>query len=198
MRILVTQRVEVVAGYGERRDCLDQQWTVLLERLSMQCIPVPNYARAAEFASFADGMILTGGNDLVGLPEATNTAPERDALETELVKIALERGLPVLGVCRGLQFLNCFFGGTLAPIANHTATRHPLQGSFTGPVNSFHNFAVERLGHGLQPLASAPDGSVEAFAHQHHRLQAVMWHPERESNFPDLDWIGQFFRGSNP
>ena len=94
MRILVTQRVEVVAGYGERRDCLDQQWTVLLERLSMQCIPVPNYARAAEFASFADGMILTGGNDLVGLPEATNTAPERDALETELVKIALERGLP--------------------------------------------------------------------------------------------------------
>ncbi|MGE0495170.1 MAG: gamma-glutamyl-gamma-aminobutyrate hydrolase family protein [Vulcanimicrobiota bacterium] len=198
MRIVVTQRVEVVASYGERRDCLDQQWTVLLAQLSMQCIPVPNRARAGDFAALADGLILSGGNDLADLPGGTNTAPERDALEGELAQACLERGLPVLGVCRGLQFLNCFFGGSLAAITDHTATRHPLEGLFTGPVNSFHNFALGRLGEGLQPVASAPDGSIEAVRHTHHRLQAVMWHPEREPNFPDRDWLEQFFRGSKP
>lgn len=198
MRIVVTQRVEVVAGYGERRDCLDQQWTVLLEQLSMQCIPIPNRGRAGVFADLADGIILSGGNDLADLPGGTNTAPERDALERELVQTCLERGLPVLGVCRGLQFLNGFFGGNLTRIADHAATRHPLQGAFLGPVNSFHNFAIERLGEGLQPLATAPDGSIEAVRHHHHRLQAVMWHPEREPDFPDLGWIDQFLRGSKP
>ena len=81
MRIAITQRVEVVASHGERRDCLDQQWAPFLEELGLVALPVPNNLRSPEQwldGQGVDGVVLTGGNDLSVLVDGRNQARERD------------------------------------------------------------------------------------------------------------------------
>lgn len=198
-RIGVTQRVEVVESYGERRDCLDQQWAVLLASLGLSLVPVPNCLEnpAAWLTELGlDGFILSGGNDLSSLPDASRPAPERDRTEEAVLEHAEEQRLPVLGVCRGFQFMNAHLGGRLVPVEGHVASRHgvtpvpaePLFAGF-GDVNSFHDWGV--LGEGLAgeliPGAHCADGTVEAARHRTLPWVCVMWHPERESPFLEAD-----------
>lgn len=210
-RIGVTQRVESLPGRDERRDCLDQRWAALLAGLYIDAVPVPNslddvedWARRQRL----QGLLLTGGNDLGGLPQATNAAPERDATEARLLGWAADAGLPVLGVCRGLQLINHHFGGRQSRVEGHVAVHHdlttepsePLFGPYTR-VNSFHDWAVrpDELAEGLTALAHAPDGTVEAFRHERLGWLAIMWHPEREDPFlpVDLDLVRTVFDTSD-
>lgn len=200
MRIGITQRVEVVASYGERRDCLDQQWFLFMEALGYTPIPIPNrlvdvqrWVRAAGI----EGLILSGGNDLTHLPGAVNTAPERDQLEVELLSWAHENEVPVIGVCRGLQIMNVWLGGDLVPVEGHVAVRHPLVSSSEAKVcfqqctevNSYHGWGVASngLAGALTPQCYSPEGHVEAFLHNRLAWAGIMWHPERESTFSDAD-----------
>jgi N5-(cytidine 5'-diphosphoramidyl)-L-glutamine hydrolase len=200
MRLGLTQRVVVVPEYGERRDCLDQAWTDLTETCGGVILPlanriaeVPDYLRSLDL----DGLILTGGNDLSDAPQASDKAPERDRFERAAVNFCLEQGLPVLGVCRGLQLLNLHFGGTLERVADHAGIRHqviPQEGNtWFDPapfeVNSYHNFTVQTRGlsDSLKALACTGDGGVEAFEHTHLPILAMMWHPEREAPFLERD-----------
>ena len=186
-RIGVTQRADDVAGRDERRDALDQQWTVLLDREGFWPIPIPN--RLSDPAAFLadvaiDAIVLSGGNDL-------GTAPERDATEGALLDAATDSDIPVLGVCRGLQLMVAHAGGTLHRVDGHVARPHPI--ARVEPhdwplrdgrvVNSFHGWGVttDALGPELIPLAVAPDGTVEAIARRGQRQVAVMWHPERDA-----------------
>ena len=108
LRIGLTQRVEVVTSYGERRDCLDQEWSILLRQLDFIPIPLPNQIGNVEEhleSLRLDGLIFTGGNDLQVNAGGTNLAPERDQFESELIEISSSTGLRLLGVCRGLQHL---------------------------------------------------------------------------------------------
>lgn len=191
-RIGVTQRADDVAGRDERRDALDQQWTVLLDREGFWPVPIPN--RLSDPAAFLadleiDAIVLSGGNDM-------GTAPERDATEASLLDAATHRDLPVLGVCRGLQLMVTHAGGTLHRVDGHVARTHSI--AVVEPndwpvrdgrvVNSFHNWGVapDALGSELVALALASDGTVEALARRGHRQVAVMWHPERDAA-PDDD-----------
>lgn len=200
MRVGITQRVELVAAYGERRDCLDQQWFCFLEALGYTPIPIPN--RLLDTAKWADSMavealVLTGGNDLSNLPNAKNPSPERDSAEAALLAWAYETEIPVIGVCRGLQVINTWLGGTLVPVANHTAVRHPIVVGAEAiccfrqfvEVNSYHNWGVaaEGLARGLIPQCFSTEGHVEALLHNRLAWAGIMWHPERESTFSDAD-----------
>ena len=200
MRLAITQRVEVVAAYDERRDCLDQQWQVLFEQLGHQLVPVPNSLQSP--AGWADslnldGLVLTGGNDLADLPGAGNPAPERDRTEAGLLAWAVDSGCPVLGVCRGLQLINVWQGGVLTRVDGHVACRHRLEvcaGNVPGltdgmEVNSFHGWGLpaDGLGEALEVLARAGDGSIEALRHQTLPWLGIMWHPEREQPFASTD-----------
>ena len=210
LRIGLTQRVEVSSSHGERRDCLDQAWTRLLCELDFTPVPLANcikdveqYVRHLQL----DGVILTGGNDLVTTPGGTNLAPERDHFEDLLIKVCEQLRLPVFGVCRGLQMLVVRSGGQLSPVENHVACLHNSIGCVNSPpsyfgmtdrdaVNSFHNFGIklDDLGKELDAIATAPDGTVEAVAHQTLRQAAVMWHPERAPKDPrDAQMIRCFF-----
>ena len=161
--------------------------------------------------ALCDGLILTGGDDidpaLYGeaiLNDTVFPAPERDAREPKLCAYALERDLPVLGICRGLQIFNVFMGGTLyqdIPAQLDTQVPHkmerpfertihtcdlipgsPLQqllGTAQIGVNSFHHQAVKDVAPGLQVMAKAPDGIVEAVCKPDAKFfWAVQWHPE--------------------
>lgn len=193
-RIGVTQRVEVVAEYGEVRDCLDQAWTSLLDSVGLATVPLPNAVKRAEeylVGLDLDGVILTGGNDLGGVADPATAAPERDRFERTALGVAREQGWPVLGVCRGLQLANVYYGGSIGPIEGHVATEHSLRfehgidGIGELPremiVNSYHDYGIRthHLAEPLRPVAVAHDGSIEAVTHPDWEFVAVMWHPER-------------------
>ncbi len=208
LKVGLTQRVEVIQDRNERRDCLDQAWTRLLTENGYLPIPLPNRVKDVDpliSELRLDGVILTGGNDLSHLTGAINTAPERDAFERRLLERCADLGIPVLGVCRGMQMMVAHYGGELVPVAKHAATSHgitvrpqcALPLTNRDAVNSFHNFGVheDHLGSDFQSAAVAPDGSVEAIAHKSLQLWGIMWHPERPPyNTRDVELIHALFK----
>lgn len=190
----LTQRSHAVAGYGERRDMLDQRWTALIERLGACPLPLANGVRDVDAyldALSLDALVLTGGNDIAALPDGADHAPERDRFEAAAYRHFLQRGKPVLGVCRGAQMINHLAGGRLVRVPGHAGTRHALVWAATTPVhwdrstevNSYHGWAIpgDGLAPGMEALAWAPDGTVEAFHATGAPVNAVVWHPEREA-----------------
>lgn len=192
--VAITQRVAVAHDYAEKRDCLDQQWYSLLETAGVLPVPVPNRVSTPPdfFRSLSlRGLVLTGGNDL-------GEEPDRDRCERECLNYCCENHLPVLGICRGLQLINSFFGGSLTTVEGHVAIRHglrPLEEGLPNEVNSFHGFRVDRLGSGLRVIAEDPQGRTEALRHNSLPIWGIMWHPEREKPFSqtDIDLIRRVF-----
>ena len=176
-------------------------------------------ARAAAFAAM-DGLLLTGGADLdparYGRPDSGSRGvePDRDAVEAEAWDAALGRGVPVLGICRGLQAINVFSGGTLLQhVDGHSgpgwghgpAATHPLRlvpgtrlaalladdaGGGDPVVNTYHHQAVRAsdLADGLLAAAWASSDAgdlVEGFEAADDRfVVAVQCHPERVESTP--------------
>jgi N5-(cytidine 5'-diphosphoramidyl)-L-glutamine hydrolase len=199
-RLAITQRVELVACRGERRDCLDQRWLDLSFAIGFVPCPLPNVAQPHVpdilAANQPDAIILSGGNDLTHLnPESSTVAPERDAFEEALIDAAINRNIPVLGVCRGMQVVNMHLGGTLTPIGGHVGKDHPLKLLGNHPavvpdwVNSYHDWGIprDRLAESLVPLAEDSDGHVECFVHESLAIAGIMWHPERFTPFRQTD-----------
>lgn len=199
-KLAISQRVQEHDAYKERRDCLDQRWYRFADRLDCAPIPLPNVPveKAASYLALIepDAIILSGGNTLLADREAaTDAAPERDAFEAALLEWALASNRPVLGICRGMQFINRYFGGTNCEVSGHVGVRHRV--SFRGDlsdtalmdVNSFHEWGLRpaQLGEELEVLALAEDGTVEALSHATRKVAGVMWHPEREEPFSDFD-----------
>ena len=183
-RIGITQRRDGVPNRAEVRDALDVNWAALLWDLGILPIPLCSdieNAQAYLQALDLDGFILSGGNDI-------GEMPKRDALESTILEYAKTHKRPVLGVCRGMQFINHIQGGSLIKVQGHVATMHErLMGEWAGElgvgqVNSFHNYAItaETLGEDLIPLANTEDGVIEAIKHTDHPWLVIMWHPERE------------------
>ncbi|WP_106179838.1 gamma-glutamyl-gamma-aminobutyrate hydrolase family protein [Prauserella shujinwangii] len=156
-----------------------------------------------------DGLVLAGGADVQPArygrdPHPRTVArPERDAYEFALLHAALARGLPVLGVCRGMEVLNVALGGTLTqhlPEVTGTTEHQPAPGRYGSTVvtlaegsraarilgpeaacQCYHHQAVERLGAGLRAVGWARDGTVEAVELPgEHFVLGVQWHPEQD------------------
>lgn len=174
--------------------------------------PIPGVAE--EVARRIDGLLLSGGSDLdpayydeEARPELGVTIPERDALEMALVEHALKRGIPVFGICRGLQVINVALGGTLyqdlptqlggGSIAHRQQTpkwqwTHEVEteggsnvaeimGASSLRVNSYHHQGVKDVADGLVVSARASDGVVEAVESPNlskRWLVGVQWHAE--------------------
>ncbi|GGO99814.1 gamma-glutamyl-gamma-aminobutyrate hydrolase family protein [Wenjunlia tyrosinilytica] len=158
-----------------------------------------------------DGLLLSGGPDIDPARYGATAHPRtgapntmRDDWEFELVQAALERDLPVLGVCRGMQVLNVSLGGeliqhlpdrvgydghqpapaTFAQRAVRIRPRSVLGGILGGAarVSCYHHQAIERLGTGLLPAAWSEDETVEAVELPGHRfVVGVQWHPEADA-----------------
>lgn len=179
-------------------------------------VVLPPFVEAAgELAGKIDGLVLSGGSDLdpsyygeEPTPELGVTLPERDAFEMALLGHALERSVPVLGICRGLQVLNVALGGTLyqdlpSQFGTDGLIAHRQQmpkwqwtheievsgGSGTASimkstdlrVNSYHHQAIKDLAEPLVAVAYASDGVIEAVESpdlSEHWLLGVQWHAE--------------------
>ena len=165
----------------------------------------------AQMLALCDGFLFTGGQDVSPsvygaekLPCCGEVCPERDAMEAALLSMAIAADKPVLGICRGIQFMNAALGGTLyqdlpaqwvSPVRHamkppYDATAHSvtilrgtplgvLLGCETLGVNSYHHQAVRDLSPQLQPMALSEDGLIEAVYLPGKRfIWAVQWHPE--------------------
>jgi putative glutamine amidotransferase len=156
-----------------------------------------------------DGLLLAGGSDidpaLYGAPRDPRSGRadhDRDSLESTLLRQALNGGLPVLAICRGMQFLNAFLGGTLVQhIEGHLCPRQQtahrititpqsrletILGADEYAVNSRHHQCVDRVARELVVVARAPDDVPEALELPGDRfVLAVQWHPEDRTDGPD-------------
>jgi len=165
-----------------------------------------------DFLNDLDGFVLQGGSDMAPShygeeaidPQKWPGDPYRDKFELHIVDYAFTQGKPILGICRGLQLINVFFGGTLY---QDIATQHPKSISHRNPsfdsfsheikispigvlrtlypeekevnVNSIHHQGIKSLGKGLTVEAISPrDGIIEAVSAENGRILAVQWHPE--------------------
>jgi putative glutamine amidotransferase len=168
---------------------------------------------ARTLARQASGLVLCGGVDVEPerygeqvLNDTVEVYPERDAMEWALLEGAREARVPVWGVCRGLQVLNVFLGGSLwqdlpsqrpgglehsitEPKDHLAHTVEVLQPDMplgevlareTARVNSRHHQAIKRLADGLVPIAESPDGLIEAVILDRPDwwVRGVQWHPE--------------------
>ena len=163
-----------------------------------------------KLVDLCDGILFTGGHDvspeLYGEKplEGVGSCKMRDDMEKIVLNMAIEKNKPVLGICRGIQFINAALGGTLyqdLPTQLSSKTDHhqtppydvpvhsveikkdsPLYGYLNTEkiqVNSYHHQAVKDVAPGLQVMATAEDGLVEGLYMPDHRfLWAIQWHPE--------------------
>jgi putative glutamine amidotransferase len=164
------------------------------------------YCPKPEEVSKYDGLILAGGGDI--LPEyfheedlgvSTDMDEKRDVAELALCKAFGEAGKPILGICRGIQVINVFMGGTLIQdLPDEKRIRHRTTdevkyhvtsvtpGSFLAKlygekpvVNSYHHQALGQLGQGVIPCQWSEDGVVEGACVEGRPIWGVQWHPER-------------------
>ena len=192
-KIGITLRIEHIEKYDEKRDAISHDWTKFLSISNVFPILIPNTLKDTKHflkTMNLDGIILSGGDNM-------GDDLERDNTEKEIIELAIKEKIPLLGICRGMQVLNDFFGGSLSISndSNHVAKRHKIEllgtvsqelfNSKKIEVNSFHNNLIKKdtIANDLQVFAvSENDSTIEGFYHKNLPIIGVMWHPEREQN----------------
>lgn len=213
--IAVTTTTHMAADYRVPQVMLGTPYIRVVDALGGSALlltPAHEPASIEQILDLSSGLVLTGGEDVEPRrygqephPKLGATNPDRDRMELAAVRGALDRDLPVLAICRGMQLLNVALGGTLyqdlptdldgdllheqeAPVGDgwHSARVDPasrLASIFDETqlfINSFHHQAIREPGDGLRPVAWAEDGVIEAVEGPDHQwVFGVQWHPER-------------------
>ncbi len=204
-----------ISGNFREGDCtLAQAYYMSVLEAGGTPVVIPSYDDDKALVSLLDtldGIVLSGGADIdpdyLGEEplDCISINPRRDRQELTLVRLAVERQIPVLGICRGIQVLTAALGGKLyqdikiqhdRPSIEHSQTiarglpSHEVKlekdsllygffGKETLAVNSFHHQAVKEVPAGFRVTASAPDGIIEGMESTTFRpILGVQWHPE--------------------
>jgi putative glutamine amidotransferase len=188
-KIAITPRLIEDESYHEIREVIDTRWGSLILVCGALPFVLVTDLTIEDFNELRfDGVILTGGNDLYSVTP-NKLSEKRDNFEKQLLKYSIDKKIPVLGVCRGCQFIASFFGAKLQKVSNHVAVRHQLTQKYAGlsEVNSYHHWGIIELPNSFDVLATTSDGCIEAIKHKEYPISAVMWHPEREYPFRSED-----------
>jgi len=204
--------IGIIAAIDTDKNCnfLNLHYIRKVEQAGGLPLIIPFLEDTAGVLSVVDGLVLSGGDDIDAhrfgedpLPQQRLVDPRRDRLDIILAKEALEKGIPLLAICRGLQVINVAAGGSLyqdlvragfknlqhEQQAPRWATGHRVQVMASSllhslvkreqlMVNSFHHQGINCLGAGLRAVAYSPDGLVEAVEGLSGFTLGVQWHPE--------------------
>ena len=213
---------KLIAGYIQHATPARYGAALIQGSNAMPVLIPPEGAEMLPLLDRVDGIMFNGspsnvmptwyGVDYDATPDAHDI--ERDATTLPLIRAALEKGLPILCICRGMQELNVALGGTLFQEVHKVPGRMDhragdgdnefrfrlqhevklsgelakISGAGTIQVNSLHGQAIDQLAPGLIVEAVAPDGTIEAVRVEGAKnfAMAVQWHPEWEvTHFPD-------------
>lgn len=212
MKVGITMRVIENTAYHETRDAISHEWLHWIKNHDAIPVLLPNIVDSGitrEKRPY-DILILSNGNDVVATDSSSygDYSQLRNDVEFELIQHAIDNGIPILGICHGMQLLNIFFGGKLicnitnegfiSHVANnHSVVLEPEIANMFGKnevtTNSYHNHGVviEGLSTELCIIARcSEDDLVEAFYHKSHPVIGVQWHPERACSATNLDeWL---------
>lgn len=202
--------IGITASLDEDQVINDRSYAISVEKaggIPVILPPLRGLAQLESVLSRIDGLILSGGQDLSPFlydqEPHEKTSPfsdRRDAYEIELYRLARDKKLPVLAICRGLQLVNVVHGGSLIQdiVAqrpgslehvkpNVSVTSHRITTADdslmrealgeTAVINSLHHQCIDQVGEGLRVTATSSDEMIEALETDH--LIAVQFHPER-------------------
>ena len=203
-KIGLTLRIIESPTYQEPRDAISHDWIALTDRLGFIPVLIPNGLEdpvGFVISNNCEALILTNGENVdlrMKTPEDIQ-GTKRDITEAKLLVWAIKKKIPVLGVCRGMQFINVFFGGNLTDkIENHVTNSHQIDiidrrfhdffKTNKIETNSYHNMGVmlDNMANDLIPWA-VRDRVVEAFYHNKYPVTAIQWHPERNGTCQEVD-----------
>lgn len=219
MLAIITQRQIILDKLGSISG-IENNYIDFFENKNFNLIIVPNSTKNIKY--FLNKLpithiILSGGNDIS--PEfygvksicLKDCSIKRDVLEKSILNFAVKKRIPVLGICRGMQFINVFFGGKLTQnIAEESNQNKCLLHTNTHfiklvnknlstvlqadrfKINSYHNqgITINNLAGSLQVFAlSEDDKIIEGLFHKNYPIIGVQWHPERDCAPKKLDNI---------
>ena len=205
--------IGITTDFKDKNNSIEEVYSKAVARHGGLPVLIPTVENQTEYlesiVSRIDGLLIPGSRDMdpryykqVPHPKLNPMNEERTAAEYIVLESALEKKIPVLGICGGMQFINVFFGGSLyqdiqelieSPLIHEKGAVHPVEIEDNShlltiihekkfDVKSYHHQAVNDIGNGLKINAVSPDGIVEGLESEEHSLLAVQWHPELEES----------------
>ena len=184
----ITMRMTNALEYHEPRDTIAQDWPKYMNYLFPESnyFFIPNIGEGAiDYCKKKNiNVLIISGGDNIGLYE------KRDKTEIILLEFMIMNKLPVIGICRGMQLIHHYFGGSIKEenkefVKQHRATEHEIRiKNKIIKVNSYHNCRIQEssLHNNFSVLArDIKDNSIEAI--EGGKILGLMWHPERDSKF---------------
>ena len=193
-KVAISLRVENIKNYNEKRDAISQDWIKFCNRAEFIPILIPNNLKDTKkfLKSIEPDLLIFSGGDNIG------DDSERDRTEKSMIEFAIKNEIPSIGICRGMQFFNNFFGGKMEHTSDkkHVRIRHKIKfidkkierllKRKTSVVNSFHENLLksDTISKEFIPFGIVEqDNTIEGCYHKKYPIIGVMWHPEREPDF---------------
>lgn len=202
--VVISMGQEYLSKRKETRDFIDNKIIEFFKiYLKYDVIPVNNFSSNKLYFQkkktehllkkiSVSAIVLSGGQDF-------GTSILRDKTEIYLIQYALEKKIPLIGICRGMQVINIFFNGTLKKIKKHVNKKNKIfneKNKFLKAIRCFHRNGIKKLGKGLKSKYFSKDGEIEAFEGKNKKILGIMWHPERNRVFSkfDINLISKFLK----